>query len=191
MQPFACEFRIVTPARRDALAVYPGDFRPSGRGDRRCAGTLHAAQDPRRTARAGLARARPADARGRSPDQELAAAHRQPADAAAAAVIGPGRRATRWPMRWPGCTPSARRTGRCIRAGDLQSVDFGQTLADICAHIGGLTPSVQLHCHAETGLQLDAERAIPLGLLVSELLTNAAKHAYPGASGQVSGLMRR
>ena len=73
------------------------------------------------------------------------------------------------------------------QSSDLKTVDFGQTLSDICEHIGDLTTSVTLTCRHEGDLKLDAERAIPLGLLVSELLTNASKHAYPqGVAGLVS-----
>ena len=39
---------------------------------------------------------------------------------------------------------------------------------------------------------ISADKAIPLGLLINELVTNSAKHAYPDGSGeiQVSGERR-
>jgi two-component sensor histidine kinase len=72
------------------------------------------------------------------------------------------------------------------RSSDLRTLAFGQMLRDLCNHAGQLNPAVAIECVTEDGLDLDAERAIPLGLAVSELLTNAIKHAYPeGEPGTV------
>ena len=34
-------------------------------------------------------------------------------------------------------------------------------------------------------LMISADKAIPLGLLINELVTNSAKHAYPDGSGEI------
>ena len=62
---------------------------------------------------------------------------------------------------------------------DLHSVAFGRMLEDLCSHVGQLSSGILIRTEVEPGLVLDAERAIPLGLIVSELLTNAVRHAYP------------
>jgi two-component sensor histidine kinase len=69
---------------------------------------------------------------------------------------------------------------------DLRTLSFGQMLSDLCRYVGRLSPAVAVECTCEDDLQLDAERAIPLGLAVNELLANTVRHAYPaGRSGVV------
>jgi len=69
---------------------------------------------------------------------------------------------------------------------NLRSIDIDAMLGDLCLRLGVLNPAVRLCCHAATGLSLDAEQAIPLGLIASEVLTNALRHAFPdGAAGEV------
>ncbi len=69
---------------------------------------------------------------------------------------------------------------------DLRTIQIDTMLAKLCDRIGLLNPSIDLVCAASSGLWMDAERAIPLGLMASELLTNALTHAFPpGQPGRV------
>jgi two-component sensor histidine kinase len=73
------------------------------------------------------------------------------------------------------------------RSPDLKSVEIHRMLDDLCGRLGLLNPEVIVRCDADIGIWLDAELAIPLGLIASELLTNALRHAFPpGTSGEVT-----
>jgi two-component sensor histidine kinase len=69
---------------------------------------------------------------------------------------------------------------------DLKTVDLGHALRDLCAQLGPLNPAIRVECRFGGHLTLDAERAIPLALIVNELLTNALRHAYPTGGGTVT-----
>jgi PAS domain S-box-containing protein len=66
---------------------------------------------------------------------------------------------------------------------DLRQVDMAVTLRELCTQLGQLHPSVEITCLPCPVLLLDADRAIPLGLAVSEVITNALRHAFPGRAG--------
>jgi PAS domain S-box-containing protein len=69
---------------------------------------------------------------------------------------------------------------------DLRTVDFGTMLSDLCRHAATLSPTISFTCACPTPIDLDTERAIPIGLIVSEVLTNAAKYAYAAEGGPVA-----
>jgi two-component sensor histidine kinase len=72
------------------------------------------------------------------------------------------------------------------QSADLRTIALGRMLTDLCEHVGQLSATIAVGCSYEEGIELDAERAIPLGLIVSELITNAFRHGYPdGQRGMV------
>ncbi|MBI5459317.1 response regulator [Methanobacterium sp.] len=82
-----------------------------------------------------------------------------------------------------------------IHDGFSQSEDFA--LIDFSQYIKKLIELVVSSYHVDTdrikmktmtdGLMLDIDAAIPCGLIINELLTNAVKHAFPGTSeGEIS-----
>jgi PAS domain S-box-containing protein len=63
---------------------------------------------------------------------------------------------------------------------DLRTIDLAVILRELCGHFAVLHPAITIVCQQCETLLLDADRAIPLGLAVSEVLTNALRHAFAG-----------
>jgi PAS domain S-box-containing protein len=73
------------------------------------------------------------------------------------------------------------------RSPDLRAIELDRMLTDLCTRVGALNPAITIRCETHTALSLDADQAIPLGLLTSEVLSNALRHAYPpGVLGEVA-----
>ncbi|HYD99069.1 MAG TPA: histidine kinase dimerization/phosphoacceptor domain -containing protein [Alphaproteobacteria bacterium] len=81
------------------------------------------------------------------------------------------------------------------RTDRADAVEFGHYLNDLCgaleAALGLAGRGIALRVDAEPGT-VDLDRAVPVGLMVNEAVTNAAKHAFPaGRPGTIAVSARR
>ncbi len=71
---------------------------------------------------------------------------------------------------------------KLYRSNNLAQIDFGDYMRDLAGEISNLyhrhTSAPALIINAER-VQLDVSQAVPCGLVVSELISNAYKHAFP------------
>jgi two-component sensor histidine kinase len=79
----------------------------------------------------------------------------------------------------------ARAHERLYKNDDVTVLDFGDYLRDVCGDLNLSTSRCAVEVTTDDGVRLSTDRAIPLALIATELITNAAKYAYaeqdPGA----------
>ncbi|MGO8699217.1 MAG: PAS domain S-box protein [Limisphaerales bacterium] len=78
---------------------------------------------------------------------------------------------------------------------DIARVDFGEYLRDLVEGIAASNGSFSRRVETEVqtdDLRIGVDAAIPCGLIVNELVSNAFKHGFPsGGKGKISVVMRR
>lgn len=74
----------------------------------------------------------------------------------------------------------------------FERVALDKMIGEVCDRLGLLDPNIVIHREIEAPLILHADRAIPFGLVFSEIITNALRHAFaPGESGTIRVHARR
>ena len=57
-------------------------------------------------------------------------------------------------------------------------LDLGIYVRDVCKDLNDAAPLRRIEVTAESGIMVMTDRAIPIALMINELITNAAKYAY-------------
>lgn len=71
---------------------------------------------------------------------------------------------------------------RLFQGSDIERLDLGKYIEGVCKDLDASVPRCVIHMDAEADIETSTDRAISIALIVNELITNAAKYAYPGRS---------
>jgi two-component sensor histidine kinase len=66
------------------------------------------------------------------------------------------------------------------QSSDVERFDVGRYIEAICKDLGASFGQCEIHVQAQPGIVISTDRAISSALIVNELVSNAAKHAYQG-----------
>jgi two-component sensor histidine kinase len=88
-------------------------------------------------------------------------------------------------------TAVARVHERLYRSPNVHSVDLSAYLADVCADLDALAPQATVQFTSTDPIVMSTDRCVRVALLLTELVTNAAKHARPGSDCTVSVGLKR
>jgi two-component sensor histidine kinase len=73
----------------------------------------------------------------------------------------------------------ARAHQRLYSSEQIDILDLGAYLSDICNDLTDGMPDCKIYVSAAMGIRCATDTAIPIALLINELITNSAKYAYP------------
>jgi two-component sensor histidine kinase len=71
---------------------------------------------------------------------------------------------------------------RLYRSPQVEKIEMSGYLSDICEDLKQVTPNCDVLFDASAQVFVNTDKAINLALVVTELVTNAARHAYPNGT---------
>jgi len=74
---------------------------------------------------------------------------------------------------------------RLYRSADIARIELAGYLAEVCRDLTEAIPNCGVDFEAAGAVYMTTDRAVRLALLVTELVTNAAKHAYGDRGGKI------
>ncbi len=77
----------------------------------------------------------------------------------------------------------ARAHERLYRGSNVESMDLGQYIEDVCQDLDASATNLTLMIDTQKGIEIKVDHAISVALIIVELITNCAKYAYPAHSG--------
>jgi hypothetical protein len=86
-------------------------------------------------------------------------------------------------MQLPGVSAVAKLHEHMQQANAPDRLDLGMYITDICRDLNQAIPLYRIEVATEVGIDMTTDRAVPIALIVNELVTNAAKHAYQSDQG--------
>ena len=79
----------------------------------------------------------------------------------------------------------ARAHQRLYSREQIHTIDLGAYLGDICGDLAKATPNCRINFSAGANIECATDTAIPVALLVNELITNSVKYGYPDGGCEV------
>jgi two-component sensor histidine kinase len=66
---------------------------------------------------------------------------------------------------------------------DVKRMDIGKYIEAVCKDLDESVAQCDVRTDVERGIEIETDRAVSTALIINELITNAAKHAYRGETG--------
>jgi two-component sensor histidine kinase len=79
----------------------------------------------------------------------------------------------------------ARAHHRLYQAEKFEKLDLRAYLEDICSGLSESLPDCEIHVTVDPNIEIPPDQAVPIALLINEMITNSAKYGYPNCKSEI------